>query len=244
MDNLTQRQLLILKHIVEEYIDSAEAVGSGTLEKKFPNLGISPATIRNEMSDLTKLGFLKQPHTSSGRVPTPLALKLYVNSLMKMKDLSVTDEVEIKAKVWDFKDHQEKALREATKQLAYHTKELAIATDNDGNIYYSGTANILDMPEFFDIDLTRTVLSMLDEFEYFNKIFSQTDEEGIHILLGADLGPEYLESCGLVFTKFGVNQEFGGTIGVIGPYRCDYPVVIPTVSYFGKLMQEMVKSWH
>lgn len=243
MHPLSDRQLRILKYIIDEYIETAEAVGSSTLEKKYPNLGVSPATIRNEMASLTESGYLKQPHTSSGRVPTPNALKLYVSQLMKMKDMSVTDEVGIKAKVWESRNSMDKSLRQATKELAYRTKELAIATDSKGNIFYSGTANILDMPEFFDIDLTKAVLSLLDELDFFNKIFSKTyEEQGIHILLGSDLGNDYLEPCGLIFTKYG-DDENSGAIGVIGPYRCNYPVIIPTVKYFGDLMNELVAHY-
>ena len=78
--DLTPRQIQILKAIIDEYIATAEAVGSETLEKKH-SLGVSPATIRNEMVRLTELGMLSQPHTSSGRAPTPIALKYYVDQL-------------------------------------------------------------------------------------------------------------------------------------------------------------------
>jgi len=77
MAELTQRQIKILKCITEEFIETASPVGSETLEKKF-NLGISSATIRNEMADLTKLGYLKKGHLSAGRGPTSMGLKYYV----------------------------------------------------------------------------------------------------------------------------------------------------------------------
>lgn len=240
MADLSDRQLVILKHLIDEYIDTAEPVGSSTLEQKY-SLGVSPATIRNEMAALTETGYLKQPHTSAGRVPTSTALKLYVNQLMKMKDLPISDEVGIKAKVMDQKDNFEKTLRTATRELAYHTKELAVATDNNGNIYYSGTANILDMPEFYDIDLTKTVLSLLDQFDYLDNLFRRADERpGIHVLLGQDLGEAYFEPLGLIFTRFGSGKSHQGTIGVIGPARCNYPTIIPTVQYFGNIMNEVV----
>ncbi len=75
MEQLTDREAELLRAIIEEYIDNAEAVGSETIEKKYPKLGVSPATIRNEMAKLTKLGYLKQLHTSAGRVPTPVGLR-------------------------------------------------------------------------------------------------------------------------------------------------------------------------
>src|SRR3989338_3026007 len=99
-DALTARQIQILKHIIDEYIETAEPVGSEALEKKY-NLGISPATVRNEMAGLIQKGFLKQPHTSSGRVPTPKAMKLYVDQLMEEKSMSIAEEVKAKEEVWD-----------------------------------------------------------------------------------------------------------------------------------------------
>lgn len=98
MYDLTQRQIEILKQIVKEYIDTANPVGSETLEKKY-DVGVSPATIRNEMAAMVKKGYLAKPHTSAGRIPTSKAMRLYVNELMKEKDLSVAEEVEAKEKV-------------------------------------------------------------------------------------------------------------------------------------------------
>lgn len=238
MTDLTDRQTKILKYIIEDYIETAEPVGSVTLDKKY-NLGVSPATLRNEMSQLLKLGFLKQPHTSAGRVPTPMALKFYVNNLMQAKDLSVTDEVKIKEKVWDHKSEFEKALREATRELAERTKSLAIASDSTGDVYSSGTANILSMPEFFDIDLTRHVLSLLDHFEYLNRIFSKESAENLQILVADDLVFDYLTPCAMVFTKFGEGKTHSGVIGVIGPCRLNYQRLIPTVRYLGGVLDEL-----
>ena len=84
---LNERKMKILKAIVKDYIETAEAVGSRTISKKY-NLGVSAATIRNEMADLEELGYLVQPYTSAGRVPTEKGYKLYVNSLMNTTELS------------------------------------------------------------------------------------------------------------------------------------------------------------
>ena len=99
---LSPRQIQILKAIIEEYIATAEPVGSETLDKKY-NLGVSPATIRNEMMRLTELKMLNQPHTSAGRGPTPAAMRYYVDHLMKTKDMSVADEVAVKDKIWEYR---------------------------------------------------------------------------------------------------------------------------------------------
>lgn len=243
MPDLSARQIQILKALIEEYIETAEAVGSETLEKKY-TLGISPATIRNEMVKLTSLGYLKQLHTSAGRVPTSMALKYYVHELMQPKTLSVADEVAVREKIWDSRFELDKLLRESTKALAEKTKMLALSTTDDGDIYYAGTANILGMPEFYDIALTRSVLSLLDQFDYWHNLLEKAiSEEDIHILLGEDLGQEYLSPCGFVYMKFHTGVKTGGAIGVIGPSRINYPYVVPTIRYFGNLLNEMTKNW-
>src|SRR5512143_2336358 len=112
MNALTSRQTQILKALIDEYIVTAEPVGSEALDKKY-NLGVSPATIRNEMVRLTDMKMLHQPHTSAGRSPTPEAMRYYVEQLMKPKDMSVTDEVAVKEKIWDYRQEVDKLLREA-----------------------------------------------------------------------------------------------------------------------------------
>ena len=84
---LSERKLKVLQAIIADYVKTAEPVGSRTLSKK-PELGYSPATIRNEMADLEEMGYLTHPHTSAGRVPSDKAYRLYVNALMEKPELS------------------------------------------------------------------------------------------------------------------------------------------------------------
>lgn len=92
--DLTDRKKLILRTIVESYISSAEPVGSKMLAQN-PQLDISPATIRNEMADLTEMGYLEQPHTSAGRIPSPKGYRYYVNELMGQHQLTSQDTQDI-----------------------------------------------------------------------------------------------------------------------------------------------------
>lgn len=244
MDNLlNERQIQVLKAIVEEYIETAKEVGSETLDKKY-NLGVSPATIRNAMVILTKQGFLQQSHVSSGRVPTPKALKFYIKDLMRSKDLSVADEVAAKEAVWDYRSNFEKLLKETTHALADKTKTLALSTDETGDLYYSGAANILEMPEFYDIDLTKSVLALLDRFDFWEDLISKDldDEETVHFLLGEDLGERYLKPCGFIYTRYELPKH-KGVLGIVGPYRLDYASIVPTLKYFNNLMEEIGGNW-
>src|SRR5437868_4048354 len=84
LDSLTDRERRVLEAIVQSYVETAEPVASRVLAKRF-GLGVSPATIRNAMSDLEEKGFLSHPHTSAGRIPTDRAYRLYVDALMREK---------------------------------------------------------------------------------------------------------------------------------------------------------------
>ncbi|KKS46061.1 hypothetical protein A2781_04540 [Candidatus Gottesmanbacteria bacterium RIFCSPHIGHO2_01_FULL_42_27] len=243
MVDLTDRQLHILRVIIEEYIDTAMPVASETLDKKY-NLGVSPATIRNEMVRLTTGGYLKQPHTSAGRTPTPMALKFYVDRLMKPKELSVSDEVSVKQKIWDHRKKMDELLREATRTLAKQTKTMSLAATAEGDFFTSGIGNILEMPEFYDIDVTKHLLDTLDEADFWWKINSvyAGEDEALHILLGDELGGHFLNNCGAIFVSF-QSQDHQGAIGVIGPSRMNYSRLVPVVRYMGNLINDLAKYW-
>ncbi len=239
--DLTERQKNLLRAVIEKYIESGEPVGSETIEKE-SHLGVSPATIRNEMVRLTSLGYLRQPHTSAGRIPTSVGLKFYVDQLMEEKSLSLKDEVAIKEELSEDKDRFDKLIRHTARALADQTHSLAVATDEEGDVYASGMANILDLPEFYDIDITRTVLSMVDRVEMLAQIFDQLRaEDQIKILFGDELGVPYLEPCGFVISRYNLPTH-RGILGVIGPSRLNYSIVIPTMRYFSQLLSEISGS--
>jgi heat-inducible transcriptional repressor len=209
--NLSPRQTQILKVIVEEYISTAEPVASESLEKKY-NLGVSPATIRNEMAYLSDQGFLRQPHTSAGRVPTPVGIRFYVDHLMQERRLSVADEVSTKEQMWDVRYNFDKLMRASALALAEKTKSLSIVATDTGDVYSAGVANILDMPEFFDIDVTRTVLSLLDQQQRLRQLFFDRvyGESPVHVVFGSDLGWPYFDPVGMAFTYFNAGPDKRG----------------------------------
>lgn len=244
MSDLTQRQIKILKCIAEEFIETAAPVGSENLEKKY-SLGISSATIRNEMSALTQLGYLKKTHLSAGRAPTSMGLKYYVRNLMTQKGLSVTDEIGVKEKVWDYRNEFEKLIKASTKELACRTRSMAIATTDQGGIYSYGASNLLEEPEFYNIDVTKTVLSLIDNTNFWFDILakvgvSSANGEVVHLLIGEDLGLEHLEPCGFVYQTYEAGPH-RGILGVIGPARFHYQMVIPVVDYFAELISTITR---
>ena len=238
MIDLTARQVQILRSIIEEYIQTAEPVGSETLDKKF-SLGVSPATIRNEMVYLTKQGYLRKTHSSAGRIPTPIALKLYVNELMKERELSVADEVSAKERIWDSRNELDGLLHQMTRALAEKSHALGIALTNDKKLYHAGYANLLQMPEFYDIEVMRNVLSLIEEFSMLEEIFDYgTSESPIRIIYGQELGNKHLEPVSVIFMTF----TYRNTVckaGVLGSPRFEYRYIIPIMKYFRSLVEEM-----
>jgi heat-inducible transcriptional repressor len=238
MIDLTARQVQILRALIEEFISTAEPVGSETIDKKFA-IGVSPATIRNEMVYLTKQGYLTKTHSSAGRVPTPVAMKLYVNELMKEKDLSVADEVSAKEKIWNSRNKTTDMFHQITKVLADKSGALAITLVDEDELYHSGYANLLQMPEFYDIKVMRHVLQLIEEEVMLEEIFnSGTSENLIQVIYGPELGNRDLDPVGIIHMTFKVNDQLAH-IGVLGSSRFDYSYIIPMMKYVRTLIKEI-----
>ncbi|MCR2020852.1 HTH domain-containing protein, partial [Blautia pseudococcoides] len=108
---LDERKRKILKAIIRTYLETGEPVGSRTISK-YTDLNLSSATIRNEMSDLEELGYIVQPHTSAGRIPSDTGYRLYVDELMREKEEEVS---EIKEMMIERTDKMEKVLKQVVK---------------------------------------------------------------------------------------------------------------------------------
>src|SRR5512145_30601 len=87
---LSERERRVLEAVIQSYVETAEPAGSRTISRRF-GLGVSPATIRNTMSDLEEKGYLFHPHTSAGRIPTDMAYRVYVDSLMRVSPVSMVE---------------------------------------------------------------------------------------------------------------------------------------------------------
>lgn len=238
MTDLSERQKQLLKAVIELYVKTGEPVASELIEKNY-DLGVSPATIRNEMVRLTDLGFLKQPHTSAGRTPTALGFRLYIGELMKEREVPVVDEVNIRQQVMDSRSEFDQMVKIATRALAKKCRTLAISV-NGQDIYYAGAANILDLPEFYDIDVTRFVLSMFDEFSILQQVLNKaTGTDPMHVIFGEETDFECLRPTSFAFVNFDNYLGQQGVIGVVGPDRLNFPVVLPYLKYVGNILAEV-----
>ena len=124
MEHLDERKLKILQAIIKNYLETGEPVGSRTISK-FTDLKLSSATIRNEMADLEEMGYILQPHTSAGRIPSDKGYRLYVDTMMEAKDQEVE---EMKSLFIEKADRMENLLEQMTKLLAVNTNYAAMVT--------------------------------------------------------------------------------------------------------------------
>src|SRR6266513_1806256 len=123
--SLNERERQVLEAVIETYVETAEPAGSRTISKKFGHT-LSAATIRNTMSDLEEKGYLYHPHTSAGRIPTDLAYRVYVNSLMRLSQVSASDSHQIREELAE-RNAVDQILERAAQVLGVLTKELGVA---------------------------------------------------------------------------------------------------------------------
>ena len=241
ISELTERQIKILKTIIDEYIINGEPIGSEFLEKKF-KLGFSPATIRNEMVVLGKNGYIQKAHFSSGRIPTPKAFRLYISSLLPKKQLSTAEEAAMKNEVWDYQNDLVRFLEESAITLAKKSGLLSLVILDSGFRHYSGMSNLLAIKEFDDNDLTKNIFDYLENYDYWIKLLNellQNRHQEFQIFIGEDYLHQSLYSLGGVFAHFD-GQDYKGAIGVLGPCRLEYSSALPLVNYTASIMKQVI----
>lgn len=235
---LTHRQSEILKAIIEEYISSAEPVASVELVTR-RRLPVSGATVRNIMSDLVQMGYLQMLHVSSGRTPTDMAYRYYINDLMNETEISVLDEVALKQKVWNSRYEFEKLLRSASEALSDASGCLGIALTSEGFYAFSGVGKILDIPEFYEIDVTKSVLRLVDDYTLILSILQRAhaNTRNASILIGREIGLAHMDPVSIISCTARVADK-NCFIGVIGPARAEYGKLLPIVKYMANLLEE------
>ncbi|MDD2619310.1 MAG: heat-inducible transcriptional repressor HrcA [Syntrophomonadaceae bacterium] len=337
---LDERKRKILESIIKDYVETAEPVGSRAVVKKH-DLKVSAATVRNEMADLEEMGYLEQPHTSAGRIPSQMGFRYYVDCLMEKENL---DEQEFESlqnvlrenlqerdnliediahflsqvtnyasfvilptvKFNEFKNLQiipvEKGkalllvvtdmgmimhrkigipesmeveelqavaraftqifgskkldkirrgdlqqIRDALKQRRNVIDNALEAIDNllknskNEKVMISGTLNILNEPEFKDLDKLKRILTVLDEDGPLKNIIPELVGDNVDIRIGRENQNEDINEMSLVFAGY---KSFGemGKIGVIGPVRMEYWKAAGTVESVRDFLEELFKQ--
>jgi len=229
---MTERQKKLLLAIVEEYAEVASPVGSVLLAKLFK---VSSATIRAEMAELERHGFISQPHTSAGRVPTDKGYRFYVNHLGEQES---PDERRVeKALATRVQDGglPERTIRNAVDTLVELTSNLGLATIGN-QLYMSGLSNLFGQPEFMHPGQVQEVAQLLDNLEPWLREAAPNDPLSVYIGRENPIGRA--AGCTLIISKFRSPYSDRSYIGVLGPTRQSYRDVMGLVTRAGKALEE------
>ncbi|MGE5403656.1 MAG: heat-inducible transcriptional repressor HrcA [Candidatus Saccharibacteria bacterium] len=335
---LDDRKKAILEAVIKDYVRTAEPVGSRAMVRKH-SLGVSPATVRNEMADLEEMGFLEQPHTSAGRIPSEMGFRYYVDHMMvkeqltieeegflrqvlarKAEDLSnviqktgqvlsnltnyaavvisptpnknefkhiqlvpigsgkamvilVTDvggvihknidipesirkeDLEIVSELFNsqFQGQNLSTVRRTVlsslrQELLYRRQIIESAleaidyamNEEEEAIYVSGALNILNQPEFKDLDKLKKVLVALEEHDVLRNILSENSLKEVRIKIGNENKAEEIKELSIVFTGYGTEGKEMGKIGLIGPVRMEYWRATASVEKVRDMIQDII----
>ncbi|MBR5408421.1 transcriptional regulator [Candidatus Saccharibacteria bacterium] len=261
--SITKRQQEILFAIIEQYAEIATPVGSVTLAKLF---NVSSATIRSEMAKLEEAGYIAQPHTSAGRIPTDAGYRLYVNSLTAEIDNHLDGKTSapvitlasgrreenpsrlLSDKNFDRSTHAlelrvssqtraDYAIRGAVDSLVELTGNLGLATIGD-QLYLSGISKLFTQPEFTDNTKVQSVAKLLDNLEPWLR--EAAPGEPLNIFIGQENPIGKTSGVSLIISKF--RSPFSDTsyIGVLGPTRQNYGRVMSLVRHAGNTLEEIL----
>jgi heat-inducible transcriptional repressor len=230
---ITERQNLILNRIIEEYIDSAQPVSSQLLEKKY-DFGIKPAMIRIEMQKLTEIGFLYQPHTSAGRVPTDKGYRFFVDNLLEkeIEEFDIDDwfEKEIKDTV--------RFIQTLTKNLALASRALVLGYLKEEKIFWKeGWEEILKEPEFREEDYIINFAKLLENFE--KNIEDLKLNSGIKIYIGRENPFKKAKDFSIISSKCYLPDEEEAILSLLGPKRMDYDKNISLINSLTKFFERL-----
>lgn len=243
--------------IVRAYIETAEPVGSRTISRR-QGVDLSSASIRNVMADLEEMGFLKQPHTSAGRVPTDKGYRYWVDRLMEREELSDKEKDWIRKQVAgaktlsELKSKVSKIITELTENAAMvyfkNMKRVAFLSDlaaelaqaqllmerleEEPELFIEGIARVFEHPEFQDLRKMRVLLHAFDDkYDFAQLLFRDLQATGVLVHIGHENTIRDLEDVSVVAKDCYMARVPVGSVAVVGPTRMKYPKVVSVVEF-------------
>ncbi len=199
----------LLKAIVEQYIATAKPVGSKILAEE-SGFDLSAATIRNEMADLEDRGFIMQPYTSAGRIPTASGYRYYLDNLLSVENSSHKD-------FDDLASAYKSDIRHLVKALSDKTNLAMILSRESNDIYITGLFNLFSQPEFEDYKMVLSMSQVVDSLERaMSNMFHKIDRP--QVLLGAE--NPWSEHCSVVIAPLNTPEK--SLLAFLGPLRMNY----------------------
>lgn len=227
--------------IINEFMNSADEVGSLALVEKY-DLGVSSATIRNEMAKLMQLGLLEKSHVSSGRIPTDQAIRLYVTRTVNGSHLNPLALVEIRQGIFRERFSKEEIVKAVLNILSKETDSVVFLI-LDGDIRFYGLSNLLRFDEFKDIEKITGIVNILEDRDFLNKMVEKYSGSGVSLLIGDECGTKSLEDCALAFTPVPFWGKDHAYVGILGSKRMDYTKVVPVLREVKGAIENSMAGW-
>jgi transcriptional regulator of heat shock response len=219
---MNPRQKKILAGVVELYTESAVPVGSQALLERY-SFDVSPATIRSDMATLEKEGYLYQPHTSAGRIPTDLGYRYFVEEIMPDEQMSVADQKNLQKELLQLRAKHARLGRSTAKLLSTFSGNLAVSgVIGADEVYDFGMKELLEKQEFQELDEMCRLVEALDTLdEKFDLILAQVKDGKTHIFIGSENPIKEISNCSMVVAPY-ESKEGKGILAIIGPKRMQY----------------------
>ncbi len=232
-----QRQLKLLDFIIREFVKTARPVGSESIARH-GTFAVSPATIRNDMSDLEQGGYLAQLHTSGGRVPTDKAYRWFVNSLLANDDLEPAreDKRKIRTALAGADLDPEALNRTVANVIQQLSDQLVIAGSLGSSHFYKvGLTSLLEFPEFREVNRIFNLTSFFEEFEnifeVFEKEFFSDINSPLNVMIGKENPMRQVRGETVILAKYNLPDDTPGSLTLIGPTRMDYEKNLALIKY-------------
>ncbi|MEK7514970.1 MAG: DeoR family transcriptional regulator [Patescibacteria group bacterium] len=237
---LTERQERLLEFVIRTYVRTAEPVGSAVV-CAHAGMDVSPATIRNDMQVLEELGFLTQPHTSAGRVPTDRAYRWLVDELVKRDEhaaVPVRDRRRIDALVGEAGLDSRLLSRHLAATLADLLDSAVIAHIRDYDDFYKfGLSELMAFPEFQRLERTMQVMHFVDRFDDLfgggldDALFGKWQSEPYRIFIGRENPVRTIQDEAVIVARYRLPGNMSGLLTIIGPMRMDYRRNLALLAY-------------
>lgn len=244
---LNDRQAQLLDFIVREYVKTAEPVGSALVCEK-SDLEVSPATVRNEMGELETKGYLAQPHTSAGRVPTDRAYRWFVNKLIDEGRYEVDSRSRktINEAIQEAGEDPRELSRNAAQAIQELSDSLVIANIERSNDFYkTGLSSLMESPEFREFN---RIFQLADFFDHFDRMFGEFERQffgdhpahqNFNIMIGRENLQRNIQAESVIVVRHRLPQGNIGTLTIIGPTRMDYRKNIGLAKYTSETLNKV-----
>ncbi|BFT94567.1 MAG: hypothetical protein MNSN_07500 [Minisyncoccus archaeiphilus] len=239
---ITERQGEILKTLIKEYIKTAEPVSSGFLASKY-DFGLCSSAIRIEMQNLIQLGYLEQPHTSAGRIPTDKAYRFFVNAMVEEVERSKEKKIEKM-----IEDIMMKEIEDTFRFTATLTKILSQASSSFIIIHHpgkdvswkSGLDEIVKIPEFSNQSFVSEFLCLVDDLE--DKIEELEPSQEIKIYIGEEIPVHKMHNISIICSEMEYNDDGRINIALVGPRRMNYVKNVSLIKNLNKILRDIYEE--